>query len=510
MDDLEFVNHPTIYVAEGASIPDGLLPHLGSDREFCYLERGSEVLDRYNPGGMILYCLKRAEEALEKAIGGKFDIDVAAEFAAYWSIERILTNVDNKNIGNSAVIVSVDVEAGSKKSMQMYLVDKDGLPGALTKRQTKLKPEMCHILQTAKVVTAVVGDANWPPENLGSLLTWLKDYIPGIESEWQRICRSGDGYFWWIALKASNGMFLARIESPKSMQTPEFLKSRRGQLPLFMARNADKAPVRRYTGYPVDAEYVFGRNLHGMQNLSDKKIFLIGCGTIGGYLAQFLAVSGAGIGSKGELTLVDHDQFSSSNLGRHILGIEDVEKFKAIALADHLRRTVPYVKIRPITENALKLLDSLSNYDLVIDATGAEAFSISLNEHAVKNRPKFPPVLHVWITAGGGAAAALFCDSREQACFKCLRPDLNSPPRYRIARNNDEFVRNRSCGDSPYIPFPVSSSTQAASMALEICLGWANRKIGHRFRVRTFDEARAFLVEDRNVKPAENCPACRS
>jgi tRNA A37 threonylcarbamoyladenosine dehydratase len=165
-----------------------------------------------------------------------------------------------------------------------------------------------------------------------------------------------------------------------------------------MARQSTATPVERFAGVRIDEAYLFGRNLGGMRNLAGKKILLIGCGTIGGFLAQQLAQCGAGAG-RGSLTLADPDVLKTGNLGRHVLGVPYLGQNKAEACAAFLKEQLPPLAIEGCAGDVLVLALPWKRYDLVIDATGEEALSLALNERAVRARPAVLPHMFVWLVA---------------------------------------------------------------------------------------------------------------
>jgi hypothetical protein len=214
------------------------------------------------------------------------------------------------------------------------------------------------------------------------------------------------------------------------------------------------------------------------------------------------------VSPKGTLSLIDNQILEPSNLGRHLLGIPYLQTNKAVACKRFIESQLPQVKITAFEGNALTSLNSLGAYDLIIDATGAEAFSIALNDAAVNLRPTSPPVLFIYLEGNGAAAQGILTGESNRACYKCLKTDLNGPSRYRLLKSDTAFVRNLACGDATYIPFPVSRSVQAAALALEMCLDWANGKPKPLFRTRLFDEDLAFQVKDGNPDATAKCPAC--
>ena len=81
------------------------------------------------------------------------------------------------------------------------------------------------------------------------------------------------------------------------------------------------------------------RNVPDMQTLSGKRLVIIGCGTIGGYLAEMLVKAGAGTAG-GQLTLVDFDSLYPQNIGRHRLGFPNLFSNKATGMVEELQRLV--------------------------------------------------------------------------------------------------------------------------------------------------------------------------
>src|SRR5205823_513804 len=150
------------------------------------------------------------------------------------------------------------------------------------------------------------------------------------------------------------------------IQRPQFLQR---ALPSWQ----NKIAINRISGSRMDARFIYERNMVDRSNLSGKRIALVGVGTIGGFLAKFLAQSGAGAGGGGQLLLVDNQCLEPGNLGRHLLGLPDIGKNKAQAVREELLRVNPDCEIAAFDGNALERNADLMGYDLLVDATGERA-----------------------------------------------------------------------------------------------------------------------------------------
>ena len=176
----------------------------------------------------------------------------------------------------------------------------------------------------------------------------------------------------------------------------------------------------------------------------------------------------------------------------------------------HIRTQLPFLDIEARPTDVQKHFAILAEFDLIIDASGEEALSIALNDFAVNKRPNFPPVVYTWIIGNGGAAQAMLCDGPEHACFKCNKPELAGPPRVRVGRQDSPAALRRmgACGDGLFAPFPVSASTAAAALALDLVLAWNSGKPGSLLRTRLLDPAQSFAAKDTTLSPSAACPAC--
>lgn len=78
--------------------------------------------------------------------------------------------------------------------------------------------------------------------------------------------------------------------------------------------------------------------------LARKKVLVVGCGGLGGYLIEYLARMGVG-----EITAADGDVFEPSNLNRQILSTQDLlGTGKALAARERARAVNPAVTVRAV------------------------------------------------------------------------------------------------------------------------------------------------------------------
>ncbi|MBQ8263728.1 MAG: HesA/MoeB/ThiF family protein [Oscillospiraceae bacterium] len=100
--------------------------------------------------------------------------------------------------------------------------------------------------------------------------------------------------------------------------------------------------------------------------LRTKRAVIIGCGGLGGYIAEFLARAGVG-----GLTLVDGDVFEESNLNRQTLALEcNIGMSKAKAAAERVKTIDSAIDVRFAEEffTAENAAEILKDADIVMDA----------------------------------------------------------------------------------------------------------------------------------------------
>lgn len=276
---------------------------------------------------------------------------------------------------------------------------------------------------------------------------------------------------------------------------------------------SDKITVIIQAGINISPEFVYQRNLVNMEikNLEKLKIAIIGIGAIGGYLALSLARLGAGTGG-GEICLNDPDAIKEHNIGRHVLGKNYLGHNKAEAMKTELELQLVNLIIKTIPKNILKgemlELESLSKYDLIIDATGKMEVSETLNHFFQNLRKSKILLLHLWIRGNGECVQGLLVEKDSSyACRSCIQqagyPLLDQ---FNALLGHEAEHAFLACND--FTPYSVSSSMAAAALGCDMTLEWANGQNSPRYRTRYVERWQGRKLESEDIPKSPTCRFC--
>jgi len=125
----------------------------------------------------------------------------------------------------------------------------------------------------------------------------------------------------------------------------------------------------------------------GFEKLNSSHVLVVGLGGVGGYVAEQLTRAGIG-----ELTIVDGDVVSESNMNRQLLALQSTQgKPKAEVMAARLRDINPDVKLHVVSQfmKDKALIDLISQpYDFVVDAIDTVSPKVFLLYYAVQNNQR--------------------------------------------------------------------------------------------------------------------------
>jgi len=160
----------------------------------------------------------------------------------------------------------------------------------------------------------------------------------------------------------------------------------------------------------------------GLAGLEQKRVILIGCGSLGSKIAANLAASGVN-----NFTLVDYDHFEPNNSVRHELGAEYFGILKVKALTSRLQSLNPAVAgniklfnfqvgtIYPISDEE-EFQNLVKESDLIIDATAVHSVSHFLNDLSNELRV---PALYVSVTNGAWGGEVVRVVPGKTPCWTC-------------------------------------------------------------------------------------------
>ncbi|MDD2991623.1 MAG: ThiF family adenylyltransferase [Zoogloea sp.] len=472
-------------------VPSGrpeLQPHLSANGYLCYLALGSVIFDFFDPIRQTMACLDRAEQVLEDILAGKMVEDLAEEFPITWSRDWCLLDVDKRRSGSLGAYTfdgktSIVTDDKARTHAKLEAIGL-GLP--------KVELPAFRVCTKARPMPLQEG---WPPRTVQAFLKWQNTLDPrcGKKVE-QRLMEM---------FRVKVPRVLVLIDSPQVKYGIKVALKRdpagTGNKPS-LRELLYRLPLHRISVCRIDDPYLAERNLPGSKTLAGLKVGLVGCGTIGGYLAEMLAKAGAGTVG-GKLTLVDMGSLEPGNLGRHRLGFSALIKKKAEAMCDELRRVAPGIDAVAVVGDVKAV--NLGPLDLLIDATGEQGLTDWLTwKYADK-----VPFLSAWVEGSGLAVRALLKAKPEYACARCVsQPPLRD--QYRVFDVPPEVIMKGYGCEGLYVAFPASASVQAAALAMEMVQAWLDGSDSPSFRTRVLDQSHEVRFKDCSPQRYEGCPAC--
>jgi hypothetical protein len=491
--DPSFFDLPRVRLLEiPPALPDAV-PHLSADGGLCYLAKGTVVLDIYDPVGQSLACLQRAAAVLGQILKGEMIEDLAEEFFAYWNGWRCFVDMQGEDLGRRNCIV-----AQANGNPLWFITDNED-------RTTRKLHSLGYQVTDKTVLTYRVKTAaqprpltnHWPPKTVADILAWQSALDPRCRRKIHERIKEGQS-------KKVNGVLII-IESPLMTYGFALLFDPKVSRKTKLADRRDSSfglKVMPVSVIRIDDRYLAQRNNPKSKTLAGKRIAMVGCGTIGGYLSDMLVKAGAG-SCGGKLTLVDFDYLLPQNIGRHRLGFPDLLSNKAEAMVKELKRLSPGVEVHALPVDVRQA--QLGNLDLLIDASGEESLGHWLCGHYRATLP----MLSVWIEGPGTAVRALLRVNTSSACYRCL---WHSHRRGELRSTLDalpNIMLGHGC-EGLYVPFPASVSVQAASLGAEMALDWINGAHSPALRTRLIDHAHQLATPDCDPLRDRDCPLCNS
>ena len=411
------LHFPDIYTKEHGYIH----PHINyKTGKICLFDDTSLLIDTKDKFSVLLDGFDRALEILSIVNDREaFKNEIVREYYSYWQsrakdfVYTNLTVSGNLTYYNCKMVLcnNISLVSNSVNETKDILKKIDGCD------TSKCLYRDCTVIKLREFVLPALNDNfeyNWK---------WLRGFIRNHITSSQK--KKFDTF---LSLKQKNiGRYiLLVIPSDENDIILGFYISGVNNS-LRSIRNLNDCNIRCVYTQRLDYEYLLKRsgNLVGLRN---KRILLLGCGSIGGYVASNLCQIGVC-----EIDIVDQDVFSFDNIHRHILGFNDASKSKQKSdlLKVYLENNYPNVKIRS-TESVGKyaerlLLDTsrLRSYDLIISALGEPTINLELDSVLMRNRINVPFI--VCFNEPYGIGGHVICSNvKNDSCLRCLYTDIVS------------------------------------------------------------------------------------
>jgi sulfur-carrier protein adenylyltransferase/sulfurtransferase len=508
-------------------------PHIEQDGVLCAAPASTEV-SPYQPLAAVEAIIGDACALIEGLAAGRHREDFLSEFASYWNWAAsenapVLRSIlkprgPSRQIvvwrGKAFTLVGESEEALSHWLSNLGIRHKDGRPltfeeGVLVWRALPLTPT--EYPDNARRLLAMADD------EAGALLQaqaakgprWL-NVIVGAPSE-NGPCLAGVVLGSPLMNPRRPGDRSQPLEAGyRPHGAPEALVSGR----YLSAARLFRAPVDR-----ADAAWVHGRDQDLRQrSLSGAKVTVLGCGSIGSPVSRMLAQAGVGF-----MRLVDGETLTYANTGRHELGVEDVGRNKAKAMAARLGRAYPHMTLEAHAcrwENLPPEIDIFDG-DLIISAIGGWSAEGALNARHLRE-DRYPPVLYAWTEAHACAGHAVLV-GRAGGCLQCQLSAFGEP-KLRVTTGDDALRQEPACGAlfQPYGPIELAN---CVSLAAELSLDWLLEEVDaglHRIWVARESHLRRThrewspewlgarprdgggYIHERSWDLAPECPQCRA
>nr|WP_039812710.1 ThiF family adenylyltransferase [Jeotgalibacillus malaysiensis] len=471
---------PSFFYKEGFF---GSFPHLEEDGLICFTRNESLILDSRYPASILINCLEKVIDLMEKGLYGENKEDYLLEFEAYW-----------RNGAEMKIYSCIDTQNQTVRHLDLWLKEIGGNYSIFASEENEnLSFAIENIFQTDRTGSVNCRCIYFPLEKNTFFMPPIKDtewshatikqnIMGNLSSENQKVFRSlvqkkskkfnTKFDFVIIGLPTSNGNVV--LFSYAFYDNEFSIKGSAKKIPfhpfILRCKNLKKIKATISRWHP---SHMLNRT-GGNTTLMNKHVLIVGAGSIGSEIAVRFAKAGVE-----KISLVDHDIMELENVHRHALGSNRVfqlsegrgllHQFKVHALAEEIQQKYPFTTVKEYAKNFSDCLKEelfdWSKVDLVVVSIGMPNQEMQINRHMLRLQDS-PPVLYTWVEPLGiGGHVLVTANQVKQGCYQCLfKPEEDDPiyNRSAFAEPFQEFSKAVTGCGSVFTPYNFLDSERTA------------------------------------------------
>ncbi|MGL5634041.1 MAG: ThiF family adenylyltransferase [Sarcina sp.] len=442
------------------------IPHVGEKGKVCLFDLEG-VLIKHDFEALIIESISRLSKNIIEGIEGSNKVDFIDEFDSYWLLLHDIQLIES--------FVTLDESVKKLKYLTKLQKSKRELILSISDKEEFL--EINGNKGTIKNGIYININSNeyiYPPDwrkkldvsYINRLLEMCKFKYEKVKVLIEKVNRE---LLLFININQSNGVktpiaMVIKAKNENLIKDNEWLQFDNECIciPLYINRS--------------DSEYLISRG--GIfDNIKDKKVLIVGCGSIGGYLISELIKSGIT-----NVTLVDKDTLTAGNIYRHLLGLEYLKQYKTKAIHKYIQKNIPFIRVNTLEDNIEELIENykldFEEFDLIISATGNHNVNKWINYYAYKEKIT-PPIIYLWNEVLGIGNHALFIESKNNGCFECIigEDENGLYDRSSYCKRGQVFTKKYRGCSSTFLPYGSIHSLKTVGLGIELSLKYLNGEL---------------------------------
>lgn len=458
-----------IYVQDNKDFP--FIPHIDIKGKICLFELEGILIDQ-NLYGIISVSLDRASKIITEGLSSKNQEELISEFDSYWmQLPHIRFAKCELPKNNHISLIKYSYKSITKEKREAY----GRYLQRIKKQKIYLSSDPKHLeryyqkndkitIKNALYISIKVEDYIFPPDPRNGV---SKEYVQQLLNyvdvkKYQSLAsKLGNKKLLLFSIQQPNGtvtilgLILENCEISTAKQIC-MLKSVTEIIPVYVER--------------IDKQYLMTRSSGTNNPFAKKKVLLIGCGSIGGYIAIELVKAGIE-----HMMLVDPDFLYETNIFRHVLGLEYINQYKSVALQRYLEKNIPNLKLTSLEENIEEAIQEeeieFEKYDVIISASGNHNVNRWINKF-IHDKEIKTPVVYAWNEVLGVGNHVAYIQHGYKGCYECFfgRDEETGEiyDRTSYCEPGQKVVQKvAGCGNA-FIPYGSTVSLKTAAMCVDI------------------------------------------